>query len=139
MPMPSYLPKVCLGTEALPAKPRCSCGVGAEEGPDAHQTGCDRALEPYVGPDTWALVGAALRCLVGSRGGTPGDPRAELSCLASLLAEAQSCLPDTVTDALEQGCSWAEVASRLAVAKSTARRRYDDYATWRAFLPFGEG
>ena len=85
------------------------------------------------------LVGAALRCLVGSRGGTPGDPRAELSCLASLVAEAQSCLPDTVADALEQGCSWAEVASRLAVAKSTARRRYDDYVTWRAFLPFGEG
>ena len=138
MHMPNRSPKVRFGTEALAKCPPCSCGAGADGGPERHEPGCDRALEPHVGYDTWSLIGVALNCLLGSRGGSPADPRAELSCLASLLAEAQSRVPDAVTDALEQGYSWPEVASRLAVAPSTARRRYSDYAYWRALLGFPE-
>jgi hypothetical protein len=50
--MPNGLPEVRFGTEALPKCPRCSCGVGAYEGPEHHQPGCDRTLEPHVGYDT---------------------------------------------------------------------------------------
>ena len=98
MHMPNRSPKVRFGTEALAKCPPCSCGAGADGGPERHEPGCDRALEPHVGYDTWCLIGVALNCLLGSRGGSPADPRVELSCLASLLAEAQSRVPDAVTD-----------------------------------------
>ena len=131
--MPDYPPKVRLGTETLPPGPVCACAA-AHAVPEGHEPGCDRALHPYVGFDTWALVKAAVKHLSGSRDGPVGDARAELSCLASLVAEAQSQLPEAVSDAREQGDSWAQVASRLAVAASTARRRYADYDGWRAGL-----
>ena len=131
MPMPDHPPEVRLG--ALPPCPACACGA-ARGVPEGHEPGCDRALHPYVGFDTWAIVKAAVRYLSGQRDGPPGDARAELSCLASLVAEAQSQLPEAVSYAREQGDTWAEVASRLAVAPSTARRRYGGHDCWRAGL-----
>jgi hypothetical protein len=56
----------------------------------------------------------------------------------SLAAEAQGQLPEAISYARGQGDSWAEVASRLAVTASTARRRYGGYACWRAGLGFME-
>jgi hypothetical protein len=57
-----------------------------------------------------------------------------LSCLASLIAEAQSRLPDAVADARDRDYTWAEIATRLAATTSAARRRYGDYSRWRAVV-----
>lgn len=129
--MPDGLARARLGTQALPECPLRSCGAGGDECPGLHHPCCNRALQPHVGCDTCWLVDAALGCLVSWRGGSLGDPGAELSCLASLVAETQSRLPDAVTSAVELGYSWAEVAGKLAIAPSTARRRYEGYAAWR--------
>ena len=98
--MPDSPPKVRLGTGTPPPGPLCAC-VAAHALPEAHGPGCDRSLHPYVGFDSWALVKAAVKYLSGSRGGPPGDARAELSCLVSLAAEAQSQLPEAISDARE--------------------------------------
>ncbi|MHB1555177.1 MAG: hypothetical protein ACYCSX_17970 [Acidimicrobiales bacterium] len=80
------------------------------------------------------MVEHAVESLVWVRGTGVGDAGAALSALASLIAEAQSRLPDAVADAREQDYTWAEIAARLASAASTARRRYGHYSSWRADL-----
>ncbi len=84
------------------------------------------------------MVEEAVESLVCLRGSGPGDAGAVLSCLASLIAEAQARLPDAVADARDRDYTWPEIATRLAATASTARRRYAAYAHWRAGL-FGRG
>lgn len=63
----------------------------------------DGTLVPRTGADTAALIEGAveslviLRCPMGL-----GDAGAVVSCLVSLIAEAQSRLPDAVADAWDQ-------------------------------------
>lgn len=134
MSLPSCLPRGWLGDESFPDVPVCSCGLtGAPF--EFHRPGCNRTSHPYVDDDTLALVEGAVESLVLMRGSGRGDAGAVLSCLASLIAEAQSRLPDAVADARERDCSWAEVAVRLAASACTVRRRYGDYSSWRASLP----
>jgi len=97
-----------------------------------HRPGCDRARVPYVDHDTLALVDRAVESLVWSRGSGHGDAGAALSCLASIIAEAQSQLPDAVANAREHDYTWEEIAEHLASTAPTARRRYSAYARWRA-------
>jgi hypothetical protein len=134
----SCLPRTWLGTEHLPDDPACSCGLTGVPW-ELHRRGCDRSTRPYVDDDTLALVEGAVASLVVLRGSGSGDADAVLSCLASLIAEAHSRLPDAVADAREHGCSWDEVAGRLATTPSTARGRYAGYTRWRACLPVEEG
>jgi len=61
-----------------------------------------------------------------------GDAGPEISVLASLAAQADSQLFDAVADAVDQGYSWPQVASRLATSVATARRRYAGYVHWRS-------
>jgi hypothetical protein len=93
---------------------------------------CDQALQPYLDEESLAVVGQAVASLACTRGSGPGDAGAVLSSLASLVAEAQSRLPDAVADARDQDYTWAEIAGRLASSAATVRRRYGDYACWRA-------
>ena len=132
------LPRAHLGTERLPEGPACACGARGEPA-EHHDPGCDRTREPFVGHQTWALVGASLGLLLGYRCGREDDPRSVLSCLASLLADAESRLPEAVADARERGYSWAEVGSRLAISASAARHRYAEYVSWRVELLAAEG
>ena len=138
MTLTNGLPRVRLGTERLPEGPACACRARGEP-TEWHEPGCDRTWEPFVDHQTWALVGASLRLLLGYRCGAEDDPRSVLSCLASLLADARSRLPEAVADARGRGCSWAEVASRLAISPSAARRRYGEYVSWRRELVAMEG
>jgi hypothetical protein len=91
-----------------------------------------------VDEETLVLVEEAVESLVSFRGGGRGDAGAALSALASLIAEAQSRLPDRVADARGQHYTWAEIAVRLATAASTACRRYGEYTRWRTGLPMEE-
>jgi hypothetical protein len=97
-----------------------------------HRPRCDRARAPYLDYDTLGLVEGAVESLVCSRGSGQGDAGAALSCLVSLIAQAQSQLPDAVAQARCHDYTWGEIASRLATTKRTARRRYESYARWRA-------
>jgi hypothetical protein len=104
---------------------------------ELHRPGCDRARAPYLDYDTLALVEEAVESLVCSRGSGQGDAGAALSCLASLIAEAQSQLPGAVAEARCQDYTWEEIASRLATTARTVRRRYGSFARWRASLTVG--
>jgi hypothetical protein len=127
----SCLPRGWLGDEDFPVAPECSCGLtGAAF--EFHRAGCDRARHPYLDEESLALVDEAVESLVCLRGSGRGDAGAVLSCLASLIAEAQGRLPDAVADARDRGYTWVEIAARLAAPPSTVRQRYRGYSTWRA-------
>ncbi len=133
MEFPSCLPRGWLGDEAFLPAPPCSCGLtGAPF--EFHRPGCDRSTCPYLDEESLALVAEAAASLVGLRGSVTGDAGAVLAVLTSLIAEGQAQLPDAVADARDQGFTWSEIASRLAVGASTVRHRYGHYATWRAAL-----
>lgn len=90
---------------------------------------------PYTDADTITLVEQALESLVLLRSPMElGDAGATISALVSLIAEADSRLPDAVVDAREQGYAWDDIASRLATSVATARRRYAAYARGRTPL-----
>ena len=136
MDFPSCLPRSWLGDESFPTAPPCSCGLtGAAF--EYHGSDCDRAAHPHLDDETLALVEDAIGSLVCLRGSVRGDAGATLSCLASLIAEAQSRLPDTVADARDEAYTWAEIATRLATTASTVRRRYGGYTRWVAGLAVG--
>lgn len=127
---PFCLPRSGSGTEHLSCGAQCSCGItGAPF--EFHHPGCDRARVPYIDHDTLALVEGAVESLVWSRGSGHGDAGAALSCLASIIAQAQSQLPDAVAAAREHDYTWEEIAERLASTPSSTRRRYSAYARWR--------
>lgn len=129
--MRSCLPRGWPGDEAFAVDPPCSCGLtGAPF--EFHRQDCDRTSRPYIGEETVVLVDEAVWSLVVLRGGEMGDGRAVVSALASLIAEAQSRLPDAVADARDQDYAWAEIATRLASTASTVSRRYGDYVRRRA-------
>ena len=130
----SCLPRGWLGDERFPVAPACSCGLtGAPF--EFHGAGCDRASHPHLDEETLALVDDAVESLACLRGSVGSDAGAVLSCLASLIAEAQGRLPDAVAAARDQDYTWSEIAARLAITASTARRRYGDYVRWVARLP----
>lgn len=134
MVITSCLPRGWLGDEAFPDDQECSCGLAGAPS-EIHSPRCDRTRHPYIDEDTLALVERAVESLLWSRGSGPGNAGAVLSALASLIAEAQSRLPDAVADARNQDWTWAEIAVRLATTATTARHRYCHYARWRAGLP----
>jgi hypothetical protein len=92
----------------------------------------DKTAIPYTDSDTIALIDeavddlVALRCPLGR-----GDAGAVLSCLVSLIDEAESRLWDGVADARDQDYTWDEIADRLARTARAVRRRYADYTRWR--------
>jgi hypothetical protein len=95
----------------------------------------DETEIPYTDPDTVALIDEAVddldafRCPLGR-----GDAGAILSCLVSLIDEAQSRMWDAVADARDQDYTWDEIADRLAGTARSVRRRYAAYTRWRTTL-----
>ena len=108
MDLTTCLPRGWLGDEGFPVASPCPCGLtGAPS--EHHRPGCDRTAHPQLEDETLALVNAAVESLARRRGSAPGDAGATLSCLASLIAEAQSRLPDAVAAALAPGADPWEV------------------------------
>lgn len=96
----------------------------------------DYTAIPYTSTETVGLIDGAVEALVAFRCPLgPGDAGAALSCLVSLIAEADSRLADAVADARDQDFGWDDIAARLAVTVAAARRRYGPYCRWRASLP----
>ena len=131
MGLRSCRPREWLGGEVLSAEPECSCGlIGAPF--DFHHPECDRSLHPGIDEEALDLVEEVVESLVCLGGSGLGDAGTVLWALASLIAGAVVRVPGALADARDQDYTWAEIATRLAVSASAARRRYGHYARWRA-------
>jgi hypothetical protein len=92
----------------------------------------DDAMSPYTDDDTATLINDAVTSLVLMRAPMRlGDAGPTISVLVSLAVEAERLLCDGVADARDQGYTWTEIASRLAINPTTARRRYAAYSRRR--------
>lgn len=93
---------------------------------------------PAVDEESAAVLEEALHSLTMLRcAGSEGDAGARLHVLASLMAQADSVLANTVADARDQDYTWAEIAERLGIATATARRRFARDAATRT-VPFDD-
>jgi hypothetical protein len=80
---------------------------------------------PHSGDDTFDLIDDALAALAARRGAWLGDDLTAISLLASLIDQAERCLPELVTNARLNGHTWAEIARALATSPDEARLRFD--------------
>jgi hypothetical protein len=65
---------------------------------------------PRSGDDTYDLINDALAELAQHRGAWLGDDLAAITLLASLIEQAERCLPELVTNARLNGHTWAQIA-----------------------------
>lgn len=88
------------------------------------ETRRDRYLAPTTGTDTATVLDAAIEHLGDLRGlPRPRDASAYLHLLASLIAETERLLPQTVADARDEQCSWAQIGDLLGVTRASAQQR----------------
>jgi hypothetical protein len=80
---------------------------------------------PRSGDDTYDLIDAALAALAERRGAWLGDDLTAMTLIASLIDQAERCLPELVTSARLNGHSWDEIARALATSPAEARLRFD--------------
>jgi hypothetical protein len=80
---------------------------------------------PRVDDDSLEVLNDAIDALAQRR--TPywlGDSSVRLHALASLIAQAQSLLPDAVHDTRDQDFTWTQIGQLLNTSPTTAARRY---------------
>jgi hypothetical protein len=80
---------------------------------------------PHSGGDTYDLTGDALARLAERRGAGLGEGLTVITLPASLIDQAERCLPELVTSARLNGHSWEQIARALATSPSEARLRFD--------------
>jgi hypothetical protein len=95
----------------------------------------DRTEEPYRDEDTVELVDDLVDSLIIFRSGSTADAGAQLSVIASLSAELDARLPETIFEARNQAYTWGDIAKRLAMAEPTVRHRYSGYVACRKEMP----
>jgi hypothetical protein len=82
---------------------------------------------PRIDSDSATVLAEAVEALAKLR--TPywlGDSAVGVHILASLIAQAQSMLPDAVAAARDQEHTWAEIGQLLGLSQTAAARRYRD-------------
>lgn len=87
-----------------------------------------RHIGPTSGRDTRAVLDEAVASLGKLRmpGEWLGDGGAEVHLLASLIAEADRQLPQSVALARDQEYSWAEIGDLLGVTRAAAWQRFGE-------------
>ena len=80
---------------------------------------------PHSGDDTYDLIDDALTALAERRDAWLGDDLTAITLIASLIDQAERCLPELVTSARLNGHTWDEVASALATSPAEAQLRFD--------------
>jgi len=80
---------------------------------------------PRSGDDTCDLIDDALFALAERRGAWLGGDLTAITLLASLIDQAERCLPDLVTSARLNGHTWDEIARALATSPGEAPLRFD--------------
>ena len=83
-------------------------------------------LDPHLLDDTvFDLIDDALTTLAERRGAWLGDDLTAITLIASLIDQAERCLPQLVHDARANGHSWHQIAQALATSPDQARLRFD--------------
>jgi DNA-directed RNA polymerase specialized sigma24 family protein len=100
-----------------------------------HFVVADRTNEPYRDHDSTELIDDMIDSLIICRSGSTADAGAQLSVIASLTAELDARLPETIFEARHQDYTWAQIAARLAMPESTIRHRYSGYVACRKEMP----
>lgn len=95
----------------------------------------DLTSQPFRDDDTLDLIDDLIDSLIICRAGSTSDAGAQLSVIASLAAELDSRLPETIFEARNQAYTWADIAARLEMPESTIRHRYADYVACRKEMP----
>lgn len=83
---------------------------------------------PRADADSAAVLAQAVDSLAALR--TPywlGDSAVGLHALASLIVQARQMLPATVSQARDQGHTWAEIGQLLNLSPAAAARRYRNH------------
>lgn len=80
---------------------------------------------PRSGDDTFDLIDNALATLAERRGLWLGDDLAAMALLASLIEQAERCLPQLVHDARANGHTWSEIGHALGTSPDDAQLRFD--------------
>ncbi len=80
---------------------------------------------PHSGDDTFDLIDDALATLAERRGAWLGDDLTAITLIASLIDQAERCLPQLVHDARANGHSWHQIAQALATSPDQARLQFD--------------
>jgi hypothetical protein len=78
---------------------------------------------PLVDDDTYEIIDEAITELARRRGLWMSDPNI-IHLLASLIAQAERCLPETVTVARHE-CSWDDIAQLIGTNPIEAELRFD--------------
>ncbi len=84
----------------------------------------DHYLPPTTGADTVDALDTAIDEVARARDLDTSDPTSALHLLASLAAEAQARLGESVAATRAYGCSWAEIADLLGVTRAAAWQRW---------------
>jgi hypothetical protein len=80
---------------------------------------------PATGDDSLHVLTEAIDNLARLRTACClGDSAVHLHALASLIAQAQQLLPQSVHDARDQELTWTQIGELLSTTAATAARRY---------------
>jgi hypothetical protein len=80
---------------------------------------------PRSGDDTFDLIDDALTTLAQRRGLWLGDDLIAIALIASIIEQAEQCLPQLVHDARANGHTWHEIAHALGTSPDNAQLRFD--------------
>ncbi|WP_085231680.1 hypothetical protein [Mycobacterium conspicuum] len=83
------------------------------------------ALDPRSGEDTFDLIDDAVAALTDRRGVWLGDDLTAVALVASLIQQAERCLPQMIHDARANGHGWIEIARALGTNPDEACLRFD--------------
>ena len=83
---------------------------------------------PRADADSAAVLTEAVAALAALRTPCwPGDSAVRLHVLASLTAQARQMIPEAVSQARDQGRTWAETGQLLNLSPAAAARRYRNH------------
>ena len=80
---------------------------------------------PVTDEHTYAVIDYALAELAARWGANLGDDAVLIQLLASLIAQAERCLPEAVVNARAQGASWTDIAQLLGTSPEQTQLRFD--------------
>ena len=95
--------------------------------PDRYEgagSGLHKAPEPVSDDDSYTVIDDALAALATRRHSNLGDDIEAIALLASLIDQAERCLPELVNNARANGASWRRIAQTLGTSPDEAHLRF---------------
>lgn len=92
--------------------------------PDSYDSPVKDTPAPLSDDDSYTVIDDALTALAARRHHNLGDDMDTIGLLASLIDQAERCLPELVTNARANGASWRRIAQMLSTSPDEARLRF---------------